>query len=240
MESLDKSPNIIYNIFNYEEPEYIFYYGVLLVIFIFASSKINFATNVLIGLVFYSLVIYYFYTDRNLNNIYAAEKYKEKFDALQTNNYILKDYPKFVDIIFYMEDLKKYNLPTYLEVVALFEEFCKLYKSCNTDYNLIDSLYKNMVYTKIKILTKINSYVFNTKGFQIEKKIGEIEENIKKVLNSYLDEIVLIQKKKIYYNGYNNSSSILDTSGVIPYNILYDPNPVSRYDFPKLSDQYVY
>jgi hypothetical protein len=240
MEALDKSPNIIYNIFNYEEPKFIFFYGVLLIIFIFISSRINFSTSILIGLVFYCIIVYYIYTDRNLNNIFETEKYKEKFNTLETNNYVLKDYPKVVDIIFYMEDLKKYNLPTYLEIVALFEEFCTLYKSCNTDYNLIDSLYQNMIYTKIKILTKTNNFVFNTRGFQIEKKIANIEENIKKVLNSYLDEIVLIQKKKIYYNGYNNKSSLLDTSGVIPYNILYDPNPLSSYDFPNFSDLYVY
>ncbi len=240
MEALDKSPNILYNIINFEEPEYLFYYGVLLVFFIFISSKITFSTSVLIGLVFYCILIYYYYTDRNLNNIYESEKFKEKFNTLKTSNYTLKKYPKFVDILFYMEDFKKFSLPTYLEVVALFEEFSNLYESCNNDYNLIDSLYKNMNLVKIKIITKMNYFTLNTQSFQYSDKINDIKKNIEKVLNSYLDEIVLLQKKKIYYNGYNNTTSILDTSGVIPYNILNDPNPLSRDEFPNLSNLYVF
>ena len=62
MVALDKTPNIIYNIFNFEEPNVVFLYGVLMLIFMIIFSKIDINYGMLIGLLFFSIVVYYFYT----------------------------------------------------------------------------------------------------------------------------------------------------------------------------------
>ena len=82
MVALEKTPNIIYNIVNFEEPNVVFMYGVLMLFFILIFSKLDINYGMLIGLLFYSIVVYYFYTERNENYVYETEKYNQKFDIL--------------------------------------------------------------------------------------------------------------------------------------------------------------
>ncbi len=220
MVALEKTPNIIYNILNFEEPNVVFLYGVLMIIFMLVFSKIDINYGLLIGLLFFSVVLYYFYTDRNENKIFESEKYNQKFEKLQRPTELLKKYPDVVDFLFYIEDIRKYSYITYEKIASLFKEFCVLYKQSKTDYNLIDSLYQKMVDIKIEIMYLINSFTYNTDGYAYTDKIFRAKTESENILNKMLDDLVLIQKKKIYYNGYNIKSKVLDTSGVLPYNII--------------------
>jgi hypothetical protein len=239
---LNKSDYFIYNILNYEDKNVVFLYGVLLIIFIFIFTSINVSTSLFIGLIFYTILIYYFYTDRNLNNIYEAEKIKEKFEILDPINDQLKKYPDIVDLLFYVEDIKVYNIPEFNDIVSLFEEFSKLYDSCMIDYNLIDSQFENMVYIKTKILYKFNSFNFNIPGKQNSDNINNVKKNTSDLLNKLLNNLILTHKKKIYYNGYNRDSSILNTTNVLPYNIIADYSPYTKLhtQIPNMSDLLVY
>jgi hypothetical protein len=241
MIALEKSPNVIYNILNFEEPKVIFIYGIVLIFFILIFSKISINFGIIIGLLFYSILIYYFYTDRNLNNIYAAEKYNQKINSLDRPTNVLVDYPEVVDFLFYIEDIRKYSNIIYEKIASLFKEFCVLYRSCIIDYNLIDRLYQKMVDIKINIMININSFVFNTNSYQYTEKMFRSKLQAEQILNNLLNELVLIQKKKIYYNGYNISTKIIDTSGVLPSNILSDPNPqFTNINIPPMSDLTVF
>ncbi len=86
-----------------------------------------------------------------------------------------------------------------------------------------------MIYIKYQIIYKINSFIFNTNGAQYESKINNFKSSTKKVLNEYLDKLILIQKKKLYYNGYNNSTKIINTDKVLPHNFNLDYNPYTKY-----------
>ncbi len=232
---LQKSDFFLYNILNFEEPQVVFMYGMGLVIFLFIATKINFSLSLLISLMIYTVIVYYFYTYRNQNYLYDTEKNKDKFENINTNNNELKNFPKIVDLLYYFEDFKKYNIDEYKQIVNLFTQFAKMYDSCKIDYNLIDSLYSNMLYVRVKILYKMNSFVLNTYGTQYSNTVIDTKDGIKKLFDEMLDEIVLLHKKKKYYNGYNINSSILDTSGIIPYNNLQNTNIVSRNDTPDMA-----
>lgn len=241
MVAIEKTPNVIYNILNFEEPNIVFQYGVLLIIFMIVFSSISINYGIIIGLLFYSIIVYYFYTDRNLNNLYATEKYNDKFQTLERQTNVIKEYPRVVDFLFYMQDMRKYSLSTYDEINRLFREFCILYKSCNTDYNLIDRLYQKMVDIKIDIMNKINAFNYNTNGYEYSNKMFKSKKQAEKILNDLLDELVLIQKKKNYYNGYNHETKVLDTSGVLPYNIVSNPNPeFKNINIPNMTDLIVF
>jgi hypothetical protein len=241
MVALDKTPNIIYNIVNFEEPNVVFMYGVLMLFFIIIFSKLDINYGMLIGLLFYSIVVYYFYTERNENYVYETEKYNQKFEKLQRPTKILKEYPEIVDFLFYIEDMRKHSYLTYEKISNLFREFCTLYRDCNVDYNLIDSLYQKMVDIKIAIMYEINIFTYNTDGYAYTNKIFKAKEEAERILNKMLDELTLIQKKKIYYNGYNIKSKVIDTSGVLPYNIVKGTNPsLNNIDIPQMSDLIVF
>jgi hypothetical protein len=237
---LQKTDFFLYNILNFEEPQIVFMYGAGLIIFLFIASKLNFSLSLLISLIFYTIIVYYFYTYRNQNYLYETEKNNEKFQNINTNSNQLKNFPKIVDLLYFFEDFKKYNIDEYKQIVNLLTQFSTMYDSCKTDYNLIDSLFSNMLYIRIKILYKMNSFIFNTYGTQYSNIIIDTKDKTKLILSEMLDELVLLHKKKIYYNGYNINTSVLDTSSIRPYNILQNNNPVSRNNTPIITDLLVW
>ena len=101
LNEIRQSDNILYNIINYQEPETLFFYGVLLVVFIFIFTLIEINYGLLIGLIFYSIVVYYFYTDKKINYIDNFNKLNTKYDYIDTNTNVIKNYPTIIDLIFY-------------------------------------------------------------------------------------------------------------------------------------------
>jgi hypothetical protein len=51
-----------------------------------------------------------------------------------------------------------------------------------------------------------------------QRKAAEI------LIDELLNNLVILYKKKIYYDGYNNSSKIINYDKVLPYNILFEPD----------------
>ena len=220
MENNSKTSNILYNIINYEEPNIIFNYAILLVFFIFIFNKISVTFSLYVGLIFFTIIIYYSYTQRELNSINNIKKKKEKFNILFTKEKILEKFPEFVDILFYMEDYKQYNIPVYLDIVMLFERFAGFYNDCIKNFKNINTIYQDLLDIKVTILSYLNFYIFNTGSNILDKKIVEIKNKTEQILNSYLEKIVIIQKKDLYYNGYNIDTNICSTSNILPYNFL--------------------
>lgn len=215
-----KSNNLIYNILNYEEPNIIFNYGIILVIIIFIFIRIDFSFTLFIGLIFFSIIIMYINTNRSINVINEIQKKEEKFNLLFTENKILQSEPKIVDLFFYMLTIKEYNLNEFNKIITKTEIFITNYNSCLNDYSLIDSVYDNLLDLKVQILFDMNAFIFNEDNNYIEDKIINVKIKLEKTLNEYLDKIDEIQKKKLYYNGYNIKTKNLRTSNVLPYNFL--------------------
>ena len=219
-----KTNNIIYNILNYDEPSIIFNYGIFLIIIIFIFSKINFNINILIGLLFFSIISYYFYTYKEINTIGKLELKKNKFNSLYTKSKILEKYPDIVDILFYMEEFKNQSISIYNELIKNFENFCKIYEYCTIDYKLIYSYYSTLTDIKINILFSLNSFIFSSYDNYLETKINNIKISTERTLNKLLNNLVIINKKKLYYNGYNNTTKLIDYSNIVPSNIVDNIN----------------
>jgi len=231
--NINSTPNILYNIINFEQSNIVFNYFILFIIFIFIFSNIDFNINILIGILFCSVIVYYFYTERSQNFIYDNEKKKDKFDSLYTVNKTLEKYPEIVDILFYIEDLKQYNIPQFNSLQDLCEQFFKLYESCNVDYNLINIYYTTMVDLKVLILSNLNTFIINTFNSKITDKLLLTKKNIEDKLNNYLNNLYIIQQKNLYYNGYNYNTFVIDKSSVLPSNYL---DPINDNKFSNISN----
>lgn len=231
--NINSTPNILYNIINYEESNIIFNYFILIIIFLFIFSNIDFKVSTFIGLIFCSIIIYYFYTYRSVNYIYEIEKKKEKFNKLSTIDKTLEPYPEIVDIFFYIEDLRQFNMPQFNRIQLLTEQFFKLYEASNVDYNLIDTYYPTMIDLKLLILSSLNTFTINTFNSKITDKLLLVKKNIELKLNNYLTELSIIQEKKLYYNGYNNNTYIIDNSNVLASNFL---DPITYNKFSNLTN----
>ena len=231
-----ETDNILYNIINTGDPKYIFMYGIIIIIFIFISTKISYNYNILIGLIFCSLIIYYLYTFRKYNILTQTQINNEKFNLLYSKNQILSKYPKIVDFLFYMEGLKSNNIQEFENLILAFEKYCKLYEYCLIDYNLIFTSYNNLIDQKIKILNIINSFIFTTPQIEYEKILIKQKISAENLLDELLNNLFLLYKKKIYYDGYNRNSNIISKSNVLPYNILYESNYREHYDKYNISN----
>lgn len=220
LDKFKNTDNIMYNIINYQDPQTIFSYGILLIIFIYVSAKINFNYSILIGLLFYSILIFYLYTNKKVKYIDNYNELNMKYDMLNTKNNILKKYPNIIDFLYYMSDLKSTSPKIYFEIQTLFENFILLYESCLQDISLINANFSSLQMIKYKILYTINSFTFNLLSNASTKKLYDMRRTVETMLNEFMNELLTIQKKDIYYNGYNTKTNILDTNNVIPANFF--------------------
>lgn len=228
LEKFKETDNIIYNILNYQEPQTIFFYGFLLVIVIYISLKIEFNYSILIGLIFYSIFIFYLYTNRKVNYIDEFEKLNTKYEMLNTDNNILKKYPNIIDFLFYMNELKAPSPKIYFEIQSYFEQFIELYEPCLQDISLINKNYITLLTIKDKILYSINFYTFNLLSNVESIKLYEMRKTVEKMLNQYMEELKILQKKDIYYNGYNVNISPIESNNIKPFNFLDSHNQYIR------------
>lgn len=214
--------NLLYNIINFNEPQNIFLYGIIIVVGIFIFSNITLNYNILIGLIFCSIIIYYQYTYFKYNVLTRDKIDKEKFKQLYSENQILRKYSDIVDFLFYFENLKANNIQQFQELTSAFENFIKIYEYCLIDNTLIFKFYHTLVSQKIYILTTINSFIFTSHEIGFENIIIRQKNECEKLLNKYLNVLAILHKKNIYYNGYSNSSNNITISNVLPFNILYE------------------
>jgi hypothetical protein len=232
LETNKETDNLLYNVINSQDPQQIFMYGMIIIIITFISTKIIYNSNVLIGLVFCSLIIYYLYTYRKYNITTDKEKFNEKFNNLYTSNNILVKYPKIVDFLFYFENFKYSNIASYNDVINSFENFCRIYEYCLINNNTIFTNYQKLVDLKITILNQINNFNFIYRDVVYGNVLLKQKISAEKIINDLLNNLVILYKKKLYYDGYNNNTINIDYSNVLAYNNLNEPN------YKKNTDQY--
>jgi hypothetical protein len=221
----DMEPNLIYNIIVNSRPDVLFNYFIIIVVFIFISSTINITQNLLVGILVASIIIHYLYTHRQTYDISKLKERDEKFKMINTKNSVLKNHVKFVNIIYYIEDIKNSNIKEFNNLVSQIESFCNTFESCVTDFKLIPQLQSILIQLKINILISTNSLIYSIDNWKYEKKINRVRNKLEEILNEYLGVIFKNNKKNIYYNGFNNGTKIIDNTNIIPSNSFYS------YDF---------
>ena len=55
-----------------------------------------------------------------------------------------------------------------------------------------------------------------------------MRKTVERMLNKFMEELITIQKKDIYYNGYNIKINPIDTSNIKPSNFLDSHNQYVR------------
>ena len=230
IETISETDNLLYNVINSQDPKQLFTYIVIIIIITFISIKISYSPNILIGLIFCSIIIYYLYTYRKYNTLTENQIFKEKFDIIYSKNQILSKYPKIVDFLYYIENLKSDNIQGFDDLIKSFENFCKLYEYCILNKNLIFQSYSTLVTYKIIILNIINNFIFVTKETEYENIIIKQKIAAEQILDELLNNIVILSKKKIYYDGYYTNTKNISYSNVLPYDILNDINYREHYD----------
>lgn len=232
-----ETENILYNITNSNDPKYFFLYLIVIVGFIFISTKVTFNINILIGLLFCSFVIYYLYTYKKYNILTLEQKDKQKFNTISAKNQILAKYPDIVDLLFYMRKFNMYSTNIYKSLIGEFETFCQIYEFCLIDYNLIFKNIDILTNEKIKILNIIDSFILMCASTQYYNTLYKTKKSAENILNKMINKLILLSKKKIYYDGWDTSkSSISSNLNIIPFNTLYSLDYKEHYDKYNIAD----
>ena len=218
--------DVLYNIINNEGEQMIFNYAIIFVIFIFIFNNLNFNMTILLGLLFATIVVYYWYHYRTENNLINTQIYDDKFNIVNPYKKSLKKYNNIVDSLFYIEDFKKFNIPNYNKITNLFENFTSLYDNCLIDNSFIGNYYNTLNNIKYNIIDCIGKFNYTTNSSTYSDKLNDAQNKIEKLLNDYIDKIISIQNNDIKENGYNNNTKLLDISNILPSNYFETNNNV--------------
>jgi hypothetical protein len=192
-------------------------------------TNINFSVTLFIGLICYSILIYYLWYNRNINIVSNKDKFDSKVEIVQPIN---NDNPKIVDFLYYMRDLKSLNFSLYNEINCSFSNIIFLYNSIKNDKKLVFDYYDIINMIKLRILAKIESYNLITNSITYNDKIKKLKIMAENIINEILTELYEINKKYIYYNNYKNYTKVLTKNKVLEYNIFNSSNEYIRNTVP--------
>jgi hypothetical protein len=240
-EDIKKEPFYVYDIVTNTTPQLIFYYCCILIVIILIFTSITVPITLFIGLIGYSILIYYLWYSRNVNIVNNKDKFESKVNIVQPINKVQEinkvqqinnENPEIVDFLYYMRDLKALNFSLYDEINVSFSNIVFLYNSIKTDKNLVFDYYNIINTIKLQILAKIESYNLITNSITYNDKIKNLKNMAENIINKMLTELYEISKKHIYYNNYNNSTKIITKNNVLEYNILDFNNENIRNSVP--------
>lgn len=249
----------VYDIINNTAPQVIFYYCcILIIIILLLNTGINLSLTLFIGLIGYSILIYYLWYSRNVNVVNNKDKFNTKLETTHTINGIsdpksingipepksingisasetmqlIGEKEDIVDFLYYMRDLKGINFSLYDEINVSFTNIVFLYNSIKIDKSLVFDYYNTINTLKLKILDKIESYNLITTSNTYNDKIKNLRLMAENIINRMLTELYEISKKNIYYNNYKNSTKIITKNKVLEYNIFDSNNENIRNTVP--------
>jgi hypothetical protein len=246
----------VYDIINNTTPQVIFYYCCILIIFVLLlNTGINLSLTLFIGLIGYSILIYYLWYSRNTNVVNNKDKFNSKLETTQSINngklesinngklesingeksesvQLISSKEDIVDFLYYMRDLKGLNFSLYDEINVSFTNIIFLYNSIKIDKNLVFDYYNTINTLKLKILDKIESYNLITSSNTYNEKIKNLRLMAENIINKMLTELYEIGKKHIYYNNYKNSTRMITKNKVLEYNIFDSNNENIRNNVP--------
>jgi hypothetical protein len=208
--------NFFYNIINKEENKNVFIIGIGIFIVFILSNYYNITFSLFIGLIFYAIIVSYFYTKHKNTQIDTQEK-------LDIQKKYIKDIQKenIVDFLFYLKSYEIFSKAIYLDIETLFKNFINLYDSCIINNDLINEYFSTMVDLKINILKKIKSFDLNGYHYFSNKiNLEDMQNRAENILDNYLEELILINNKNIYYNGYNITTVKDLNQKVLPHNYM--------------------
>lgn len=210
------------------EKKELFIYGFIFLLIISYVSKFNIGLSTIFAFVL-SYYVYIHLINSSKNTSEKKEKIlKDKIKQLRPKTEIIEKYEDLVNFLFSIQDLYVYNPPAYEEVVNSIKNFLIVYEET---IKVPDFASKNYSVAEMKMHNAINSLhsiLLNANGNRnLDNKINKSFRILHKILKKYLDEIELIIKKDIKYNGYNVGTLVLDSNRLKPYNY----SEFSKYTF---------
>lgn len=197
----------------------LFLYGVIFIFIFTFISRFNINLTTIFGVVIGYFIIMYLSKSSKNHGDKKKEILNKKKVSIRPREQIIEKYDDIVNLLYSIQDLYVYNPPVYEEMVEsiknffiVYEESMKIPELANQNYSIAENKFYNAI-------NSLHSIVLNTNGTKkIDNKINTAFRMLHGFLKKYLDEIELVIKKNIKYNGYNVNTLVLDPNRIKPYN----------------------
>jgi hypothetical protein len=205
--TINRNTFFVYDIINNTAPQVIFYYCcILIIIILLLNTGINLSLTLFIGLIGYSILIYYLWYSRNTNVVNNKDKFNTKLETTHTINSIpdpksinsIPD-PKSINGIPYPKSINDSTASETMQLIGEKEDivdflyYMRDLKGINFSlYDEINVSFTNIVflYNSIKIDKSLVFDYYNTINTLKLKILDKIESyNLITTSNTYNDKI---------------------------------------------------
>ncbi len=202
-----------------------------LVIFIFIIAYIS-KLNISITLIFSILIAYYFFNQLRLSEKNHNDKnikiLNKKINKIRPSPEIITKYEDLINFLFSIQDLYEYNPAAYEEMIDSIKSFLLIYEESKKINILAHQNYSVANIKKNNAVNSLHSIIINSvSNNNLDNKINRSYRILNNLLEKYIDEIELLIKKDIKYNGYN-----VKTNGILDYKMKpYNDFESNKYMF---------
>lgn len=184
----------------------IFLYFFIILVFLSIFLRLNIELNVILGLVLAVILILYFNTKNQFDKKEIKNIYDKKESLIRPKSKKLRSdkYPELVDFIFSIQDMYKYNVPAYEEMILTIDDFLELYEQSKITFKLAGMNYNLAEEKRRDAVNALHSLIYGLPtNKQLVHKLEESTQKLYKLLGEKLDDINTINTNYILINGYS-------------------------------------
>lgn len=150
-------------------------------------------------------------------------KKKQNIVKINNGNRILNE-KDILDIVYNIEGYYYYNQEAFIDMIKYLENFLEMIELCNIDPHYSNKLYYNLLDLKKLILNTLISFEIK---LPIEYNVTDVVNDMKEVLDKYLNDIYISHENYIKENGIDNSIKLIIPRELDAYNNdynIFEPN----------------
>lgn len=200
----------------------LFLYFVVILVFISLFLQLHIELNIILGLSLAVVLILYINTKNQFEKQHIKEIYDKKKSLIRPASKKLQPetYPDMIDFVFSIQDMYKYNVPAYQEMIETIDDFFELYEQSKITHSLAGLNYNLAEGKRRDAVNALQSLIHNVPTNKIVMhKLSDATAKLQHLLGDRLDDIYTINKNYILKNGYSVDTVVVNRG----------PHPVNFY-----------
>lgn len=190
----------------------LFKYIALTIFFVIIFRRFDITLSIVFAIIFSICIVFYKQQEKTIKNDDDKKQHKIKLKTIKPTPKNFDKYKDIVSFFFSIQDFYIYNPQAYEEVIENVDSFFKIYEDINNAPELSNDYFELSENKKKSALNALHSLIFKIPTSIIAiKKLNKSIVVLEKILNNYLDNLILIHKNHLYAKGYNTNYKIINT-----------------------------
>lgn len=223
--SLKQEKNDIYNYIKSIGKRDLFLYISIIIFSIYIFKNVNIKIGSMIGLGLALLFVYFVNEKTNFEQKSEIKNYEKKLNSIFPKPREISKYPEIIEFIYSIREFYDYNWYAFTKMVKNIESFIQLYQDINNGLRHCKHNYELANSKKNNALNNLHSIIITlevSNNRVLSKKMKNALDYLQKLLNKYIQEIIIICKEQ-------NEKKLTNESGIINYDM---PIPYKKFQNP--------